>query len=57
MAFLYAAYDLTREGHDVAGIVLGTVDLVALVSIFVLGKKFVSEKAKEKNVPPSGPGS
>ncbi len=57
MAFLYAAYDLTREGHDVAGIVLGTVDLVALVSIFVLGKKFVSEKAKEENVPPSGPGS
>jgi len=53
MAFLYAAYDLTREGHDVAGIILGTVDLVALVSIFVLGKKFVSEKVnKETTQPP-----
>ena len=57
MAFLYAAYDLTEKGHDVAGIILGTVDLVALVSIFVLGKKFVSEKADRENSQHPGPES
>ncbi len=54
MAFLYAAYNLTAKGHDVAGIILGTVDLVALVSIFVLGKKFVSEKPNKENLQPPG---
>lgn len=37
MAFLAAAVVLVLTGNDVAGIILGTVDLVALVTVFVLG--------------------
>lgn len=35
LAFLAAAVFLVQDGHAVAGIILGTVDLVALVSVFV----------------------
>lgn len=35
MAFLFVSGWLIHEGHDIAGGVLGTVDLVGLVAIFV----------------------
>lgn len=31
------AWDLARNGHEVVASILGTVDLVALVSIFIIG--------------------
>lgn len=37
MAFLAATVYLITHGHAVAGTVLGTLDLVALVSVFVFG--------------------
>lgn len=49
IAFLYAAYQLTIKGHDVAGIILGTIDIVALVSVFVIGKKQNSKKPGKDN--------
>ena len=36
--FLSSSVYLVSTGHEVAGTVLGTVDLVALVTIFVLGR-------------------
>ncbi len=45
MAFFIAlifgagAYDLIKSGHDIAGTILGSVDLVGLVSVFILGKR------------------
>ncbi len=36
--FLVAASVLIGLGHDTAGTVLGTIDLVALVAVFVYGK-------------------
>ncbi len=38
LAFLGAAYRLIQDGHSLAGTVLGTVDLTALVAVFVLGR-------------------
>ncbi len=37
--FLLASWDLVRNGHEVAGTILGTIDLVALVTVFVSGRK------------------
>lgn len=39
LAFLTAASLLVASGHDVAGTFLGTVDIVALVTVFVLGRR------------------
>jgi len=36
--FLLASWDLIKNGHEVAGTILGTIDLVALVAVFVTGK-------------------
>jgi uncharacterized membrane protein len=38
IAFLVAATFLIFYGHDTAGTVLGGIDLVALVSVFIYGK-------------------
>lgn len=38
IAFLSAATFLIASGHDTAGTVLGTVDLVALTAVFVTGR-------------------
>ena len=37
--FLLAAWDLINKGHDTAGTVLGTIDIVALVTVFITGRK------------------
>lgn len=39
LAFLFVSGWLINRGHDVAGTVLGTVDLVALVTVFVVGSR------------------
>lgn len=54
MSFLAGSIYLIATGHDVSGTILGTVDLVALVSIFVLrvrGNKGVGDGDKDE--PPS----
>ena len=38
LSFLGVAFALVSEGHDVAGTVLGTADLIALVTAFLLGR-------------------
>lgn len=37
--FLVVSAWLINDGHDVAGAVIGTVDLVALTAVFVLGRR------------------
>ena len=37
-AFLYESVDLIRSGHAAAGVILSSVDLVALVTVFVVGR-------------------
>ena len=55
--FLGAATYLIATGNAVAGTILGTVDLVALVSVFVLGRREQSAKAQRQDPPTSsGPG-
>ena len=39
LAFLAVATYLIQNGHDVAGTILGSVDLVALVAVFVAGRR------------------
>jgi len=48
LMFGYWAYDLICLGHDVAGSLLGTVDIVALVSVFVVGKRTFDEDLARK---------
>lgn len=48
LAFLIVSGALIALGHEVAGTVLGTVDLVALVSVFVLGKYYQRKERKEE---------
>lgn len=38
MFFGLIAWDLARNNHDVAASILGTIDLVALVAVFVTGR-------------------
>jgi uncharacterized membrane protein len=49
LSFLAASTYLVSTGHDVAGSVLGTVDIVALVTIFVAGRG-TSERKSIKGV-------
>jgi uncharacterized membrane protein len=39
LAFLAVAYLLIRKDHDIAGTFIGTLDLAALVAVFVLGRR------------------
>jgi uncharacterized membrane protein len=39
LAFLFASYRLINSGHQVSGSVVGTVDLVALVTVFIVGRR------------------
>ena len=48
LAFGTFAFILAYTGHEIAGSILGTVDLVALVSIFVLGKLFQHKETSKK---------
>lgn len=44
LLFLYVSWDLISTGHDLAGTALGTVDIVALVGVFIYGD--VSRRAE-----------
>ena len=48
LTFLAAAIWCISNGHDVAGSIIGSVDLVALVTIFIQGKKSQKENLAEK---------
>lgn len=48
IAFLLASYTLIQDGHGLAGTVLGTVDLVALVGVFVYGSHVVRDERVQK---------
>ena len=44
LAFLVVSAALIYTGHDVAGTFLGTVDIIGLVSVFILGKLYKKNK-------------
>ncbi len=53
LKFLDVSYNLVTAGHDVAGTVLGTVDLVALAAVFVgMGQTYKTNKSNEKAAMP-----
>ncbi len=47
--FLITSGYCILEGHDVAGGVLGTIDLIGLVTIFIKGKQYQANNLNEKN--------
>ncbi|MCA4132939.1 DUF2335 domain-containing protein [Arthrobacter sp. M4] len=53
LTFGYFSYDLIRGGAEVAGAFLGTVDLVGLVSVFLVGRRRQSREAQRKPEAPS----
>lgn len=62
MSFLWASYQLIQDGHDVAGTILATVDLVALVGVFIYGSQALrNERVRKAEVmagqdkPPEAP--
>lgn len=44
LSFLVVSAGLIYTGHDVAGTFLGTIDLIGLVSVFILGKLYNKNK-------------
>lgn len=48
LAFFIGAVFLAYTGHDTTGLVLGTVDILGLVSIFVYGKNEQKQNLDEK---------
>jgi uncharacterized membrane protein len=49
LAFLVASVYLIATGREIAGTIIGTVDLVALVSVFVLGRNMQRAEREEKS--------
>ena len=49
MSFLLVSGILGYSGHEVGGTILGTVDLVALVTVFVLGRSSQRKSLKGEN--------
>lgn len=47
LAFLIASFILVYTGHDVAGTIMGTVDIAALVAIFVYGRNTQKKTLEE----------
>lgn len=47
LVFGFFAYDLIRSGQELAGTFLGTVDLVALVSVFLVGRSKQQRQSEE----------
>jgi uncharacterized membrane protein len=48
IAVLLASFWLINQGHDTAGTILGSVDLVALVTVFITGKAQQKKNLQEK---------
>lgn len=53
LLFGYWSYDLIRTGAEWPGALLGTVDLVGLVSVFMLGKRGQERDRRRDVAPPS----
>ena len=49
LLFLGVSAGLILTGHEVSGTVLGTIDLVSLVALFVIGRKVQKEDLEEKD--------
>jgi hypothetical protein len=50
LAFGYWAFELVMSGHEVPGTLLGTVDLVGLAGVFVLGyQKIAADLANKRD--------
>jgi hypothetical protein len=56
LAFLGVAGYLVALGHDIAGTFIGTVDLIALVSIFVYGRQSQEKERQKKSEVMAGKG-
>jgi len=54
LSFLGAAVYLIHGGHDTAGTIIGSVDIVGLVSVFVIGRVY-SGKPSGADTAPSQP--
>lgn len=48
LSFLFASYLLIKGGHGLAGTILGSVDLVGLVTVFVYGSHVVRDERVRK---------
>lgn len=48
MSFGFASVYLITAGHDIPGTVFGTVDIVALASVFVIGRVYSNRKENDK---------
>lgn len=48
LAFLFVSFVLVLEGHDVSGTIIGSVDLVALVSVFAYRRNVVKRQLSAK---------
>lgn len=48
LLFLWASYLLIKDDHDVAGTILGAVDLVGLIAVFVHGSNVVRDERVKK---------
>lgn len=49
LAFLFASYKMIMGGHEIAGGVMGSIDLVSLVSAFIYGSVSRRNERLEKN--------
>jgi uncharacterized membrane protein len=49
LSFLAASVLLVMTGHDVSGTIIGSIDLVALVTVFVYGRNNQRRELKDKN--------
>ena len=59
MSFGIASVCLIASGHDIPGTIFGTVDIVALASVFVIGRVYSNRKENDKRLtknlaPPPG---
>lgn len=48
LSFLIASFILILMGHDVSGTIIGSIDLVALVTVFVVGKHYQNKSLTDK---------
>lgn len=57
ITFLVVSAILISQGHEVAGTILGTVDLVALVTVFVHGERSKNRQLGQRQASSSEPAS
>lgn len=55
LSFLGAVY-LIHGGHDTAGTIIGSVDIVGLVSVFVIGRVYSGKPSGDDTAPSQPPG-